>query len=87
MVSATILYCFEEQVQGSTINSVFDGFYWAIQTFMTIGYGDVVPVTSFGKLFATFFILSFVPTLCMPTLTVLIRFSKFYELAKIMAEE
>jgi len=37
--------------------SWLESFYVAVQTVTTVGYGDLTPVTTAGKLFATFFIL------------------------------
>lgn len=42
--------------------SFFDALYWAVLTIATVGYGDVVPQTFGGKLFAVFFVITGVGT-------------------------
>ncbi len=37
---------------GATIQSVGDGFWWAITTLTTVGYGDIYPTTTQGRLIA-----------------------------------
>ncbi|MBW1667461.1 MAG: NAD-binding protein [Deltaproteobacteria bacterium] len=37
---------------------IFDALYWAIVTIATVGYGDIVPVSKAGKIFALMIILS-----------------------------
>jgi voltage-gated potassium channel len=37
---------------GATIQSVGDGFWWAITTLTTVGYGDIYPTTTEGRLIA-----------------------------------
>lgn len=39
------------------INSIKDGIWWAWVTISTVGYGDIVPTSSFGRLFASVLIL------------------------------
>lgn len=45
------MYEFEHQVQPKAFASVFDGFWWALCTLTTVGYGDVYPITVGGKVF------------------------------------
>ena len=40
-----------------TVESIGDGFYWALVTVTTVGYGDITPITPSGKLIAIILIL------------------------------
>jgi voltage-gated potassium channel len=51
-LAASLLYQIEHQRQPEVFSSVPATFWWATVTFNTIGYGDMVPLTSFGRLFA-----------------------------------
>lgn len=46
------IYVLEREVQPDSFGSIPDAMWWAIITLTTIGYGDVVPVTEGGRLFA-----------------------------------
>jgi voltage-gated potassium channel len=43
----------ERHVSGSNINDVGDGWWWAITTMATVGYGDTFPVSTQGRLVGT----------------------------------
>ncbi|MBT4652467.1 MAG: two pore domain potassium channel family protein [Candidatus Pacebacteria bacterium] len=45
---------FEMQADNTTINTVVDGLWWAITTVTTVGYGDLVPVTTGGRVIGAF---------------------------------
>lgn len=50
------IYYFEREAQPETFTSIFHSLWWAVATLTTVGYGDVYPITTGGKIF-TFFIL------------------------------
>lgn len=53
LLSATLLYVIEGDVQPDRFGSIPNAMWWAIVTLGTIGYGDVVPVTVLGRMVAT----------------------------------
>jgi voltage-gated potassium channel len=54
----TITFLFESSDPNSTIKSLFDGMWWSIVTFATVGYGDKYPVTWQGKIAGSILIMS-----------------------------
>jgi voltage-gated potassium channel len=57
LVAATGMHLIEGEVQPDRFGSVPAAMYWAIVTVVTVGYGDVVPVTPLGKLFTGFVVI------------------------------
>ena len=55
-IAATGIYHFEHEAQPEAFGSILHSFWWAIITLTTVGYGDVVPITSGGRAF-TFLVL------------------------------
>ena len=52
LIAAALMHLVEGRVQPDKLGTIPDAMWWAIVTLGTIGYGDVVPVTAFGKLIA-----------------------------------
>lgn len=66
LFAGTVMHTIEGHVQPEKFGTVPDAMWWAIVTLGTIGYGDVVPVTALGKLFAGFVIILGVATFALP---------------------
>ena len=52
-----ILFGYIFYITEPTVESIGDGFYWALVTVTTVGYGDITPTTPLGKFIASFLIL------------------------------
>ncbi len=50
IVSATIIFWLEKDVQPDKFPSILHACWWAVVTLTTIGYGDVYPITAYGQL-------------------------------------
>lgn len=50
LMSSTIMYNLENEAQPDKFPDIISTFWWAIATLTTVGYGDVFPVTAWGKL-------------------------------------
>jgi|TARA_B100001057_G_scaffold131983_2_gene131291 voltage-gated potassium channel len=49
VLSSSLIYYAEHRVQPEAFRSIPDAMYWSIITLTTVGYGDVSPITVFGK--------------------------------------
>ncbi len=56
-LSALGIWEFEHEVQPEKFATVFDALWWAIITLTTVGYGDVYPVTTGGRIFTMIIVL------------------------------
>lgn len=54
----SILLSFEETAPGSKIHSFMDGMWYLLETLTTVGYGDTLPVTYWGRMIGFVFLLS-----------------------------
>ncbi len=51
MVSSSILmYNLEHEAQPEAFKNAFSGFWWASATLLTVGYGDIYPITTAGRI-------------------------------------
>lgn len=53
-VSAVGIYLFEHEAQPEVFTSIITSLWWALASFTTVGYGDMVPITPGGRLFTAF---------------------------------
>jgi voltage-gated potassium channel len=57
-VSAGMIFYAENNLPGSQINTFFDAVYFSIVTLTTVGYGDITPVSTYGRFITILIIVS-----------------------------
>lgn len=66
MIVGSLLYIVEGNTNPS-LDNIPKGIYWAIVTLTTVGYGDVTPITPFGKFLATLVMIMGYGVIAVPT--------------------
>ena len=49
LIASTIMFYIEHDAQQEKFPNIFSTFWWAVATLTTVGYGDVYPITGWGK--------------------------------------
>lgn len=52
LAASLLMYSVEHEAQPDVFQNAFSGVWWSVSTLLTVGYGDVYPVTTFGKILA-----------------------------------
>lgn len=52
LISSSLMYEIEHKVQPDQFPNIFATLWWAVATLTTIGYGDVYPITDWGRVLA-----------------------------------
>lgn len=63
----TVMYVVESGQPDTGFTDVFTGIYWATVTLTTVGYGDITPVTTLGRLLSTLVMLTGYTIIAVPT--------------------
>lgn len=50
VIASVLMYDVESEAQPDKFTNAFSGLWWAVATVTTVGYGDIYPVTIFGKI-------------------------------------
>lgn len=64
---STAIYLFEHEAQPEAFASIPHAMWWAVVTFTTVGYGDVVPITAGGRLFTSVMLVLALGIVAVPT--------------------
>lgn len=68
MITASLLmYNVEHEAQPEVFANAFSGLWWAVNSLLTVGYGDVVPITVAGKICGIILTLFGVGAVAIPT--------------------
>ncbi len=67
LVSSLLMYAAEHDAQPHVFKNAFSGLWWAVATLTTVGYGDIYPITTLGRILGAVIALSGVAALAIPT--------------------
>ena len=67
IASSLCMYSLEHEAQPEVFSNAFSGIWWAASTLLTVGYGDIYPVTMLGKIFGIFIAFLGVGMVAIPT--------------------
>ena len=79
-VFASLVYYAEENVQGTKFKSIIEACWWATISITTVGYGEMTPQTTMGKIIGIMCCVSGILFIALPIPTVVGNFSKYYSL-------
>ena len=49
LASSLCMYSLEHEAQPEVFSNAFSGIWWSVSTLLTVGYGDIYPITNLGK--------------------------------------
>jgi voltage-gated potassium channel len=64
------IYLFEHDIKDSSIQTLWDGIWWAFVTICTVGYGDKIPLSNAGKIVGLGLMISGIGLLSLVTATI-----------------
>ena len=67
LAASMLIYEVEHEVQPEAFNNMLSGFWWASSAILTIGYGDICPITVAGKILAVIISILGVGLVAIPT--------------------
>ena len=86
LASSLCMYSLEHEAQPEIFENAFPGIWWAASTLLTVGYGDIYPITPLGKLFGIFITFLGVGMVAIPTGIISAGFVDQYSRIKRMSE-
>jgi len=87
LIASFIMYYVEGEKQPEQFSNIMASFWWAVATLTTVGYGDVYPITSLGKLISGIIALLGIGIIALPTGLISAGFMSKLEDRKRVAEE
>ena len=67
LASSLCMYSLEHEAQPEVFTNAFSGIWWSASTLLTVGYGDIYPITTLGKMFGIFITFLGVGMVAIPT--------------------
>lgn len=86
LASSLCMYSIEHEAQPLVFQNAFSGIWWSASTLLTVGYGDIYPVTFLGKVFGIFLAFLGVGLVAVPTGIISAGFVEQYTKLKHMGD-
>lgn len=67
IIASVLMFSIENEAQPQVFRNAFDALWWALATLTTVGYGDIYPVTSFGRILSSIIALLGIGLVAVPT--------------------
>ena len=67
LASSLCMYSLEHEAQPEVFTNAFSGIWWTASSLLTVGYGDIYPITTLGKVFGIFITFLGVGVVAIPT--------------------
>jgi voltage-gated potassium channel len=67
LLASFLMYAIESEHQPEAFPDILSSFWWAVATLTTVGYGDVYPITSFGRFIAGIIAIMGIGIIALPT--------------------
>ena len=86
IASSLCMYSLEHEAQPDVFSNAFSGMWWSVSTLLTVGYGDIYPITTLGKIFSIFITFLGVGMVAIPTGIISAGFVDQYSRLKKLSE-
>ena len=83
LASSLCMYGLEHEAQPENFSNAFSGIWWSVSTLLTVGYGDIYPVTAGGRLMAIVIAFLGVGMVAIPTGIISAGFVEYYTKIKV----
>ncbi|MCR4896642.1 MAG: ion transporter [Lachnospiraceae bacterium] len=87
LASSLCMYSLEHQAQPEVFDNAFSGIWWAANTLLTVGYGDIYPITPGGRVMGVVLAFLGVGVVAIPTGIISAGFVEQYSRLKQLGEE
>lgn len=86
LASSLCMYSLEHNAQPDVFTNAFSGIWWSVSTLLTVGYGDIYPITTLGKAFSIIITFLGVGMVAIPTGIISAGFVDQYTRVKRMSD-
>ncbi len=86
LASSLCMYSLEHNAQPQVFTNAFSGIWWSVSTLLTVGYGDIYPITNIGKIFSIVITFLGVGMVAIPTGIISAGFVDQYSRVKKMSD-